>query len=36
LNRQLRSASSGIQYTQPERQLADRVHQAVAAIDSRE
>ena len=36
LNRQLRSASSGIRYTEPERQLADRVHQAVAAIDSRE
>ena len=36
LNRQLRSASSGIQYTEPERRLADRVHKAVASIDSRE
>jgi len=36
LNRQLRSASSGIRYTEPERRLADRVHEAVAAIDSRE
>lgn len=36
LNRQLRSTSSPIQYTEPERQLADRVHKAVAAIDSRE
>lgn len=36
LNRQLRSTSSGIRYTEPERQLADRVHGAVAAIDSRE
>jgi hypothetical protein len=36
LNRQLRSASSGIQYTEPERRLADRVHEAVATLDSRE
>ncbi len=36
LNRQLRSATSGIRYTEPERQLADRVHRAVAAIDTRE
>lgn len=36
LNRQLRSATSGIRYTEPERRLADRVHQAVGAIDSRE
>jgi len=37
LNRQLRSASSNIRYTEPERWLADRVHGAVvAAIDSRE
>jgi hypothetical protein len=36
LNRQLRSASSSIQYTEPERRLADRVHEAVATIDSRE
>ena len=36
LNRQLRSATSGIRYTEPERRLADRVHRAVGAIDSRE
>ncbi|MDF1553705.1 MAG: toll/interleukin-1 receptor domain-containing protein [Deferrisomatales bacterium] len=36
LNRQLRSASSSIRYTEPERRLADRVHGAVATIDSRE
>lgn len=36
LNRQLRSATSSIQYTEPERRLADRVHEAVATIDSRE
>jgi len=36
LNRQLRSASSIIRYTEPERRLADRVHEAVATIDSRE
>lgn len=36
LNRQLRSASSSIRYTEPERRLADRVHEAVAMIDSRE
>lgn len=36
LNRQLRSASSSIRYTEPERRLADRVHSAVATIDSRE
>jgi TIR domain len=36
LNRQLRSVSSSIQYTEPERRLADRVHKAVATIDSRE
>jgi len=36
LNRQLRSASSSIRYTEPERLLADRVHGAVATIDSRE
>ena len=36
LNRQLRSASSGIRYTEPERRLADRVHGAVATIDFRE
>ena len=33
LNRQLRSASSSIRYTEPERRLADRVHEAVAIID---
>jgi hypothetical protein len=36
LNRQLRSASSSIRYTEPERRLADRVHEAVAMIDPRE
>lgn len=36
LNRQLRSPSSSIRYTEPERRLADRVHEAVAAIDPRE
>ncbi|CAN5812979.1 hypothetical protein BH23GEM7_BH23GEM7_14260 [soil metagenome] len=36
LNRQLRSASSSVRYTEPERRLADRVHDAVAALDSRE
>jgi hypothetical protein len=36
LNRQLRSGSSSVRYTEPERRLADRVHQAVAALDSRE
>ena len=36
LNRRLRSATSGVRYTEPERRLADRVHRAVGAIDSRE
>ena len=36
LNRQLRSATTGLRYTEPERRLADRVHRAVGAIDSRE
>jgi hypothetical protein len=36
LNRQLRSASSSVTYTEPERRLADRVHQAVGALDPRE
>lgn len=36
LNRQLRSGASNVQYTQSEQRLADRVYQAVAAIDSRE
>lgn len=36
LNRQLRSATSSVRYTEPERRLADRVHRAVGAMDSRE
>lgn len=36
LNRQLRSATSSVRYTQSERQLADRVYGAVGAIDPRE
>ena len=32
INRQLRSATSGVRYTEPERLLADRVHQAVATL----
>lgn len=36
LNRQLRSASSAVRYTDPERRLADRVHESVAALDPRE
>lgn len=36
INRQLRSATSGVRYTEPERLLADRVHQAVATLDARE
>lgn len=36
LNRQLRSPSSAVRYSEPERRLADRVHQAVSAIDERE
>ena len=36
LNRQLRSPSGGVRYTTQERQLADRVHQAVATVDPRE
>jgi len=36
LNRRLRSASSIIRYTEPERRLADRVLGAIATIDSRE
>lgn len=36
LNRSLRSASSSVRYTEPERHLADRVHEAVAAIDPRD
>lgn len=36
LNRQLRSPSSTVAYTAPERRLADRVHEAVGALDPRE
>ena len=36
LNQQLRSTSSVVRYTEPERRLADRVHEAVSAIDPRE
>lgn len=36
LNRQLRSPSSRVRYTEPERALADRVHNAVAVLDPRE
>lgn len=36
LNQQLRSASSALRYTEPERRLADRVHEAVLATDPRE
>lgn len=36
LNRNLRSATSTLRYTDSERQLADRVHLAVAASDPRE
>ncbi|HUD92763.1 toll/interleukin-1 receptor domain-containing protein [Sphingobium sp.] len=36
LSRSLRSASSPVQYTEPERRLADRVQEAVAAIDPRD
>lgn len=36
LNRSLRSATSPVRYTDSERQLVDRVHQAVATIDTRE
>ena len=36
LNRQLRSETSSIKYTEPERLLADRVYEAVAALDPRE
>ncbi|MFS8086330.1 MAG: toll/interleukin-1 receptor domain-containing protein [Acidobacteriota bacterium] len=36
LNRQLRSGSSTVKYTEPERHLADRVHQAIATLDARE
>lgn len=36
LNRQLRSTTGTVQYTAPEQQLADRVHQAVASLDPRE
>lgn len=36
LNRELRSATSSIRYTEPERRLADRVYEAVATLDPRE
>jgi hypothetical protein len=36
LNRQLRSGTGSIRYTDPERRLADRVYEAVAALDPRE
>lgn len=36
LNRQLRSASGGVRYTEPEERLADRVHTAVGQLDPRE
>lgn len=36
INRQLRSSTSGVRYTEPERLLADRVHQAIATLDARE
>ena len=36
LNRQLRSASSGVRYTESERGLADRVQGAVSVLDPRE
>ena len=36
INRQLRSATSGVRYTESERLLADRVHQAVGMLDARE
>lgn len=36
LNRQLRSGTGGVRYSEPERRLADRVYEAVAALDERE
>ena len=36
LNKQLRSASGGVRYTEREQVLADRVHEAVPPVDSRE
>lgn len=36
LNRELRSGSSGVRYTEPEQRLADRVHTAVGQLDPRE
>lgn len=36
LNKQLRSTSSTVRYTESERVLADRVHEAVASLDPRE
>jgi len=36
INRQLRTATSGVRYTQPERDLADRVYRAIRTLDPRE
>ena len=36
INRQLRTTDSGLHYTQPERELADRVYRAVGTLDPRE
>jgi hypothetical protein len=36
INRQLRSGSSRIRYTEPEQRLADRVHTAIGQLDQRE
>jgi hypothetical protein len=36
IHRQLRTATSGVRYTPPERELADRVYRAVGTLDRRE
>lgn len=36
INRRLRSPSSSVRYTESEQALADRVHQAIGTLDSRE
>ena len=36
LNRQIRQAAPTVRYTEPERRLADRVHDAIAQVDPRE
>lgn len=36
VNRQVRSALNNVRYTETEQRLADRVHEAVAAVDPRE